>query len=84
VICAVDGSPYGDAADIQERMKRQVFSPVRWVDTIMHMKGEGIAVIVECGPGKVLAGLIKRIDRALSASCIDTSDALQKSLDGAV
>jgi len=84
VICAVDGTPYGDAADIQERMKRQVFSPVRWVDTINHMKTEGVSVIVECGPGKVLAGLIKRIDRALSASCIDTSDALQKSLDGAV
>jgi [acyl-carrier-protein] S-malonyltransferase len=48
-----------------------------------HMKSEGVSVIVECGPGKVLAGLIKRIDRALSTSCIDTSDALQKSLDGA-
>jgi len=84
VICAVDGSPYGDAADIQERMTQQVFSPVRWVDTINHMKGSGISIIVECGPGKVLTGLIKRIDRELSASCIDTSDALQKSLDGAV
>jgi [acyl-carrier-protein] S-malonyltransferase len=75
--------PYRDAEDVRERMKQQVFSPVRWVDTINHMTANGITSIIECGPGKVLAGLIKRIDRDIAASCIDSSDMLKNSLDGA-
>ena len=83
VVCAVDGTPYGDAEDIRERMKRQVFSPVRWVDTIEHnhRKGRhGISVIVECGPGKVSRqASSKRIDRGtFSILHRFTSDALQK------
>ena len=83
VICAVDGTPYGDAEDIRERMKRQVFSPVRWVDTINHMVASGVTSIIEFGPGKVLAGLVKRIDRNIDGSCIDSSESLKNSLNGA-
>lgn len=83
VVCAVDGTPYGDAEDIRERMKRQVFSPVRWVDTIEHFTANGVTTIVECGPGKVLTGLIRRIDRGITTSCIDSAEALQNSLEGA-
>ena len=82
VICAVDGTPYENAADIRQRMATQVYSPVRWVTTINHMSAAGVTDIVECGPGKVLAGLIKRIDRGIAASCIDTFDALQNIKDG--
>jgi [acyl-carrier-protein] S-malonyltransferase len=83
VICAVDGTPYVDVEDIRERMKRQVFSPVRWVDTINHMVASGVTSIIEFGPGKVLAGLIKRIDRNIDGSCIDSSESLKNSLNGA-
>ena len=82
VISAVDGTPYENAADLQERLKAQVYSPVRWVDVITYMTGNGVDVVVECGPGKVLAGLMRRIDRNVAASCIDSPDALQAAIDG--
>jgi [acyl-carrier-protein] S-malonyltransferase len=83
VVSAVDGTPYATAADMQERMKAQVYSPVRWVDVIGCMTGNGIDTIYECGPGKVLAGLMKRINRDVSAACIDSPDSLKAALDGA-
>jgi [acyl-carrier-protein] S-malonyltransferase len=47
--------------DIRHALVRQAASPVRWVETIRRMTGDGVTHIVECGPGKVLAGLTKRI-----------------------
>ena len=83
VVCAVDGRLYGDVDDIRSRIKHQVYSPVRWVDTVNEMISLGAANIIECGPGKVLTGLIKRIDRSVNVACIDTPDALRSALEGA-
>lgn len=80
VINAVDAMPYSDANDIRERLTRQVSSPVHWVDTVQRLIADGATSIVECGPGRVLAGLVKRIDRSVPSSCIDSPDALQKAL----
>ncbi|MGI9204284.1 MAG: ACP S-malonyltransferase [Woeseiaceae bacterium] len=82
VVCAVDATPYGDASDILERLSSQVFSPVRWVDVIQYMSGQGVTSIIECGPGKVLTGLTKRIDRSLSGACIDSPQSLAKFIEG--
>ena len=82
VICAVDGTPYAGAEDIRERMTVQVYSPVRWVATVQHMIGQGVTTVVECGPGKVLAGLVKRIDRGTAASCIDSPETLDNIRSG--
>src|SRR4051794_32416133 len=49
---------------IRDALYRQAFGPVRWVETVQAMRSRGITHIVECGPGKVLAGLVKRIDPA--------------------
>ena len=84
VVCAVDGTSYGDGEDVRQRMQQQVDSPVRWVDTVNYMVGAGAASIIECGPGKVLTGLIRRIDRSIDATCIDTADALQNAITGAM
>jgi len=83
VICAVDGTPYSDGANICARMQVQVYSPVRWVATIGHMIGSGVTSIVECGPGKVLTGLIRRIDREVHTACLDSVGAIQTMNDGA-
>ena len=83
VISSVDGTPYSDADDVRERIKIQVYSPVRWVDTIAGMSAKGITSIIECGPGKVLTGLVRRIDRGLDAACIDTEDAIKAATTGA-
>ena len=81
VINATDATPYTDAEDMRSRLSRQVYSPVRWVDTINAMLGNGATSIVECGPGKVLAGLVRRINRATPVATIDSMSGLQKALE---
>jgi len=80
VINAVDATPYTDASDIRQRLTRQVSSPVHWVDTVQRLIADGATSIAECGPGKVLTGLIKRIDRSVRSFCIDSPDALASNL----
>ena len=82
VISASDAEPYGDGDDIRSRLSRQVYSPVQWVRTVQAVVAGGATAVVECGPGKVLAGLMRRIDRGTPASFIDTSESLQKALQG--
>ncbi len=80
VVAATDGKPYTDSDDIRSRLSRQVYSPVHWVTTVNAMIEGGATSIIECGPGKVLAGLCKRINRKMPISFIDSNDSLQKSL----
>ena len=55
-----------DADRIRDALYRQAFGPVRWVECVQAIKAHGISTIVECGPGKVLAGMVKRIDPELT------------------
>ncbi len=55
-----------DADKIRDALYRQAFGPVRWVECVAAIKARGIPTLVECGPGKVLAGLVKRIDAEMS------------------
>ena len=55
---------------IREALYRQAFGPVRWVQTVQALKARGLEQIVECGPGKVLSGMVKRIDASLSAFAV--------------
>lgn len=80
VVCAVDGTPYDGPEDIRRRMQSQVYSPVRWVRTVGHMSSSGITHVAECGPGKVLAGLNRRIDRSLGSTALDSSAAIKEFL----
>ena len=82
VIAASDALPYTDGDDIRARLSRQVYAPVRWVHTIAAMTKSGATAVVECGPGKVLAGLMRRIDKTVACSYIDSVDSLQKALQG--
>jgi len=80
VIAASDARPYGDGDDIRARLSRQVYAPVRWVDTIAAMTRSGANRVIECGPGKVLAGLMRRIDKTVSCNTVDSLESLQKAL----
>jgi [acyl-carrier-protein] S-malonyltransferase len=62
VLNNVDVAIQGDVDAIRDALYRQAFGPVRWVELIQAIRTKGIAHIVECGPGKTLAGMIKRID----------------------
>ena len=55
-----DVSCLDDPQQIKEALVRQAASPVRWVETMQAMAGQGVTHVYECGPGKVLAGLVKR------------------------
>lgn len=80
VINATDATPYTDAEDMRARLSQQVSNPVQWVATINAMLAAGVTSIIECGPGKVLAGLVRRIDRGTSIATLDSLSGLQKAL----
>jgi [acyl-carrier-protein] S-malonyltransferase len=62
VINNVDVAAVSDPDEIRDALYRQAYNPVRWVETIEYIASKAIEVIVECGPGKVLSGLVKRIN----------------------
>jgi len=62
-VSAVDAAAHSDPDDIRGLLVRQLSSPVRWTATITALSGAGAKYIVECGPGGVLAGLVKRIEK---------------------
>jgi [acyl-carrier-protein] S-malonyltransferase len=70
VVNNIDVSVQGDADAIRDALFRQAFGPVRWVECIEKLKALGASHIVECGPGKVLAGLVRRIDPELASAAI--------------
>ena len=66
VINNIDVTVQTDADAIRDALYRQAFGPVRWVECVQAIKARGITTLVECGPGKVLAGMTKRIDAELT------------------
>lgn len=80
VINNVDVNAADAPEDIVDALVRQAWHPVRWVETIRKMKEEGVTHIVECGPGKVLSGLVKRIERDLVVLNINDPASLEATL----
>jgi len=66
---------------IKDALVRQAASPVRWVETVQKMAAEGVTHVIECGPGKVLAGLTKRINNELAGDAIVDQASLDKVLE---
>jgi len=77
VLHNADVASYSDAAKIKDALVRQLYSPVRWVETVQALGKQGITHNVECAPGKVLAGLNKRIDTNQQALSINDGEALK-------
>ena len=72
VVNNIDVAVQSEAAAIRDALYRQAFGPVRWVETVQTIRARGVTHIVECGPGKVLAGMVKRIDgEAVSGAVLD-------------
>lgn len=76
----VDVAARTQAAEIKDALVRQAASPVRWVETIQKMRELGVTHVLECGPGKVLAGMVKRIDGALQSHALADKASLEQAL----
>ena len=70
VIQNIDVASFNDPAAIKDALVRQLYGPVRWIETIKALADAGMKHVIECGPGRVLAGLNKRIDDRIHAASI--------------
>lgn len=81
VISNVTAEPNQDPAQVKRLLVEQVTAPVRWIETVKGLVAGGETVALELGPGKVLMGLARRIDRALKVLTIEDPDSLKKALE---
>lgn len=81
VLHNVDVSEAGAPDAIRERLVAQVRSPVRWTEIVRALAAAGVDMAVECGPGKVLAGLNRRIERGMGIAAVHDPDSLAKTLE---
>lgn len=80
VLHNADVASHAEPDRIRDALVRQLYSPVRWVETVRAMETRGVSNVIECGPGKVLAGLNKRIGRELVTLSVYDPDSLEEAL----
>ncbi|HEY2928959.1 ACP S-malonyltransferase, partial [Piscinibacter sp.] len=76
VVNNIDVKTETDPDAIRDALYRQAFGPVRWVETVQAIRARGVECIIECGPGKVLAGMVKRIDAQARTATIQDPPSL--------
>jgi len=70
VVNNIDAAAPSDPAAIRDALYRQAFGPVRWVEVVQALRARGMGHVLECGPGKVLSGLVKRVDAELQSTTV--------------
>lgn len=81
IVQNVDAEVHGSVEAIRDALVRQLYLPVRWTDCVQALAREGATRIAECGPGKVLCGLVKRIDKSLDARPLGNPGDLDAALE---
>ncbi|HUZ97513.1 MAG TPA: ACP S-malonyltransferase [Edaphobacter sp.] len=81
VACNVDARLIARRAEARDCLVRQVTAPVRWVECIQLLIAQGVTRFIEVGPGKVLTGLMRQIDRSQSTLHVENSESLEKTID---
>jgi len=81
VISNVTALPVIQSATIKNLLVEQLYSPVRWEESVQKMIELGVTTFIECGPGKVLSGLVKKIDRSVTTYCVHDEESLQQVMD---
>jgi [acyl-carrier-protein] S-malonyltransferase len=76
VVNNVDVAVVSDPVLIKDALVRQAYKPVRWVEVIEKMRAGGVTRVIECGPGRVLSGLSKRIDKTIDGGAINDQEQL--------
>ncbi len=77
VVANVDAEPKRTGREAVEALIRQVSAPVRWEDVVRRLIADGVTTFIEVGPGGVLSGLIRKIDRSVSATCVHDPSSLE-------
>jgi len=80
VVQNVDARPHNDPESIRENLARQLYSPVQWVRSVQTMRAQGVTRIIEAGPGKVLTGLNRRIDKGIDNDTVLDPASLETAL----
>jgi [acyl-carrier-protein] S-malonyltransferase len=80
VVNNIDVAIERDPARIRDALARQAAGPVRWAEIVRRMAAEGVTHVVECGPGKVLAGLTRRIDASLESLAITDPASIEEAV----
>lgn len=80
VVQNVDAQAHAEIAAIRDALVRQLYLPVRWTGCVQALAGAGVNRIAECGPGKVLVGLVKRIDKAIDGRALGTPGEFETAL----
>ena len=81
VVQNVDATVHDSLDAIREALVRQLYLPVRWTDCVQALAARGVVRLGECGPGKVLAGLVKRIDKSLDARALGTPGEFETAIE---
>jgi len=81
VIHNTDVAQHSDVTEIKEALVKQLYTPVRWIETVESLANLGVTTVIECGPGKVLSGLNKRIDKSLELYSLGDERALNKTIE---
>lgn len=77
----VDVAVQDEPEQIRDALVRQAYSPVRWVEVVQKLKSLGATHVIEFGPGRVLSGLVGRIDKSISTACVHDAASLAKALE---
>lgn len=80
VVNNIDATVQTDPEAIRDALYRQAFGPVRWVEVVQAIKARGLTHVLECGPGKVLSGIVKRVDGSLSSLTVQDPASLAEGL----
>jgi [acyl-carrier-protein] S-malonyltransferase len=81
VIANVTAKPITDSQDIQNKLVEQLYSPVRWEETVETLLTEGVDTFVEIGPGKVLSGLVKKVNRRVAVYAVNDLTSLKSTIE---
>ena len=81
VIHNVDADFSNSIEEIKSKLVKQLYKPVLWTSSVLKMQDSGVDKIIEAGPGKVLSGLVRRIDKSLSASAIIDVNSLKSIIE---
>jgi len=82
VVANVDARAYGGAEEIRPKLLAQLTSPVRWQQSMEYVLSRGVDTFFEIGPGRVLAGLMRRIRREVKVTCVGARKAVEQLAKG--